>query len=61
MRSNWDLYIIMGFCILMLILMGFFIYDVEATANLGLVIPLLCFVCGYIFHQSLDEMDSREK
>ena len=61
MRSNWDLYMTMGFSILILILMGFFVYDAEATANLGLVIPLLCFVCGYMFNQSLDEIERREK
>ena len=61
MRSNLDLYVTMAFCIIIFVLMTIFVYDAEATKNLGLVIPLLCFVCGYIFNQSLDEMEMRRK
>jgi len=61
MRNNLDLYMTMGFCIVILVLMGFFVYDVEATKNLGLVIPVLCFICGYIFNQSIEEIGRREK
>ena len=40
--------------------MCFFIYDVEGTKNLGLVIPIICFICGNIFNQSIDGIRERE-
>jgi len=61
MRNNLDLYVTMGFCVIIFVLMTIFIYDVDATNNLGLVIPLLCFICGYIFNQSLVEIEVRAK
>ena len=61
MRSNLDLYVIMAFCILMFVLMTIFIYDVEITKNLGALIPLLSFICGYVLNESLKEMEKRDK
>ena len=59
MRSNSDLWCAIAGSIVLLLMMCWFVYDKEATANLGLVIPTISYIAGYILYQSLDEMALR--
>lgn len=59
MRSNSDLWCMIIGSISLVLIMCWFIYNKEVTSNLGLVIPLVSFVAGYLLHQSLDEMAVR--
>lgn len=59
MRSNSDLWIMIGGSIALLLMMCWLVYDKEATANLGLVIPIISYAAGFILCQSIEEMTMR--
>jgi hypothetical protein len=59
MRSNSDLWCMIGGSFLLLFFMCWFVYDQDIVSNMGLVIPLVSFIAGYMLHQSLDEMAIR--
>lgn len=54
-RSNTDIWASIVGCVSLLLLMCYAIYDKDATANLGLILPIITFLAGYIFHQNINE------
>lgn len=61
MRSNSDLWCMIGGSIFLLLMMCILVYNKEATENLGLIIPIVSCAAGYMLHQSFTEMERRIK
>jgi len=58
-RSNSDLWCAIGGSSILLIMMCCYIYVDEARENLGLILPVISFLAGYVLHQNLNEMEER--
>ena len=58
-RSNTDLWITIGFSIIIIGMMSWFVYDERITMNLGMIIPILSAICGYLIKQSIEQMHAR--
>jgi hypothetical protein len=61
MRSNSDLWVTIGMSVALVLMMCWLVYDEVATANLGLVIPVISYASGYLLHQSFTQMKERDR
>ena len=58
-RSNVDLWITIGSSVIIIGMMSWFVYDDKATTNLGMVIPIISGISGYLIGQSQYLMKER--